>query len=623
MVTKKNKLIIGIIILMLVMPLVIAPGCTGGQVLSIDDVNIRYSTELQKEVIRVLFSTIPTAECLDISLSESQIEEELAKNGIEFDARHRILGDIKLTEKTKIFNIRERPTEIFRKVGITQIGDQVVCTDNDCRDAGISNPISSIGFGISLDCFCVFIKDEGIEGEFISTTGISWETEIKIGNNPILTLSNEELSGRIGNIAFVKWAGNLNSNVDLDNPNRDTYKPFSDNQFRMTDDGTYQILRDNFLQVTGPSSRVVECNEPSIGPLCDNALVDVNGYNAQFDTLTTDGTFAWASQEPLVNYAEILNNNQMIADLTTPIVYPQFTLDIDAEEVGIFISVGKPEVICPANFNIISGQTESAFFKLKNIGENNGAFSFSLDCDKGGYFLSPQPPQVISSQGTLDITGTMSLTVPSGSESASCTFTGKELNSLEEDSCGFSFTSTHQSQCITGTKNCELGNTELWTCLSNGEYSKVKCKYGCIYVDGEAECSSQPIHPVYKTCIDCDAWALSRIFNLFGETDSEFIQERQCTAKKPSIIPLSAGQSSVVCIFSIIKLALVPVVLIFASLFSFNLFQNTKQLKIKDRTLATLLSLSLGLIAAVLAYVLWWVGLLALGVVILVRVVIK
>src|SRR3972149_1634658 len=80
------------------------PTCSGGQVISVDSVNIRDSAELGKKVIRVVFSTIPTAECLDISLSPSLIESELKESGVtNFDATKSIIGDINLISSSKSY----------------------------------------------------------------------------------------------------------------------------------------------------------------------------------------------------------------------------------------------------------------------------------------------------------------------------------------------------------------------------------------------------------------------------------------------------------------------------------------------------------------------------------------
>lgn len=460
-----------------------AIACSGGQVLSIDDVSVRFSDELQKDVVRVLFSTIPTAECLDIFVSESQIENAIPG----FEATSPIRGDIRLTKKDIEFDIIEDQNKKFLKYDINTIAGGFVCSDNDCRDAGISNPITSIATSVFLEknCACVNENFRGIGAEFSSGSNLIWETDIIIGSDSV-TLNNADLSGRVGNIAIAKWAGNLAGNIGFSRPNRESYKPFSDNQFRMIESGSQNLLINNYNALTQP---LIDFGIPgSLGGI--DTLEDTRTYNALFDSRTINGLNSWVSQEQLVRNAEI-ESNTLIVNLNSPIVYPQFTLDIDAEEVGIFISVGKPEVSCPANFDITSGESKDITLNLKNTGANSGSFSYGLSCTKGSSVLSPTPPQNINNGQTNSINARVGLTVEEGTETSSCTFTATELNSFEKDTCTFSFTSTKQNQCIVDTKSCENGNKELWTCLSDGSFDKATCGFGCEAFEDTSRCRLQ------------------------------------------------------------------------------------------------------------------------------------
>jgi len=121
------------------------PGLCSGQVLSLDaDVNIQYSTNLNRDVVLVQYSTLPSGECLRIRLSEEQIEEQV--DG--FDADGDVLLDIKLVEQRKIFNIEpESPTQTFRDFDINDIGYFAFCTHNRCEDEGHPNVFASVREG--------------------------------------------------------------------------------------------------------------------------------------------------------------------------------------------------------------------------------------------------------------------------------------------------------------------------------------------------------------------------------------------------------------------------------------------------------------------------------------------
>ena len=459
-----------------------AIACSGGQVLSVQDINVRFSNELQKEVIRVVFSTVPTSECLDIFVSESQIEDSI--DG--FNANEPIRGDIFLTKKDIEFDIIENQNNKFLKYDLNTIAGGIACTNSDCRNAGLSSVISSIATGFfGNDCTCVSENLKGVGGRFSDGSNLKWETEIEIGSDS-LTLNNNDLSGEVGNIAVAKWAGNLAGNIGFSSPNREVYKPFSDNQFRMINLGTYDLLINDFNELNEP---LVFAGTPGTTGFKES-IDDARAYNALFDSRTTNGLNSWVNQEQTVKSASI-QSNKLIVNLNSPIVYPQFTLDIVAEEVGIFISVGKPRVNCPNNFDIISGESRDVKVNLANIGADSGSFSYGLSCTKGSSILSPTPPESISSGQSRSINARIGLTVEEGTETSSCTFTATELNTFEKDTCSFSFTSTKQTQCLEGTSSCERGNKELWTCLSDGSFDKVECDFGCEAFEDTFRCRLQ------------------------------------------------------------------------------------------------------------------------------------
>jgi len=377
--TKKQRTNIVFIIIIGLIILVISQGgfniftigggavCSGGQVLSIDDVSLRFSNELQKDVVRVLFSTVPTAECLDIKLTKSQLENGLIGED-EFKVTNGLIGDIRLTKKVKTYSINENQNNKLLKVGIRNVGEQAFCTDSDCTNAGISNPIASIFeeaptfFDLTKDCFCVFEDQKGISADFTSSSNLQWEVIVNI-ENQLLTLNNNKLSGKVGNIAFVKWAGNLNSNDNLGTIDADSWKSFIDNNFRMIETGTFNLLNTEFRNVI---TALDDCDRGSLAGLsaCPTQLNNARAYNSNFNVKTNNIINIWANREPLVSTASIVSNI-LLAKLRSPIVYPQFTLDIDAEEVGIFITTGKPQVSCLFNFNINSGQLVNKNLQLK------------------------------------------------------------------------------------------------------------------------------------------------------------------------------------------------------------------------------------------------------------------
>lgn len=564
---QKKYLMIGMILLLLVIVLHFGNllpfsttgsyECSGGQVLSISDAKIYTSSELGgKKVIRVTFSTLPSSECLYIRLTPSSINDELSSSDREeFEATNTILGSISLEKEQKVYNINERSSEKFRNF-IYYISDRDIffaCTDSRCKDKfGSSNFINSPTTSSSSticgpeDCCCTYDNEKGINGEFSVSESFLWESKINIGNAGIITLNQGKLSDKLGDTAFVKWSGNLVSNDNLGSiTNRQAYKPYSDNQWRMTD-VVWQDLNNKYNTYR---TNLINCQDWTGAGDCTDEMNIILGYNSEFNSKTTNKLNDWVSGNYIVKDANIISN-KLYVDLKSAVVYPTFTLDIDAEEVGIFISSGEPDVTCPiVSETLVSGQTKDVTASIKNIGSDSGSFTYSVDCNKGSQYLQPSPPQQINSGNTLNVGVRLGLTVEGGIDTASCTFTAQDINSLESDSCTFTYKAEHQGQCMEGDKSCEIGNTQLWTCLSDGSYKKENCPYGCTYESGEYKCDDSSGGGT-EPCSSCWNWLKDKLG-----------MEQDCTTGF-----IDSIKNALFCPFYFLKLAIVLVSSIFGLL---------------------------------------------------------
>lgn len=471
-------------------------GCSG-TVMSIDDVELTFSNELQRDVVRVTASTVPTSECLNIKLGSEEINE-LRSQGFEIDPDKKDLIDIKLTKEEKVYNIQQKSGKYFDleieenvDFGLTTLGDDDVC--RELMNLPSSVPDSNIWQHYNLpfqEGDCIAKVEKGRDAGFQSTEGIKWETEVysRVFDETI-TLSDTKLQDNsLYPYVFVKWSGNLQSNVNLGSIDYDAYFRNSNNQYRMVEDGNLNTLND-FLSD-------LEYDFDSNG-VSSSEFDRAKDYRALFDSLTIDQTDQWADDEDLVDSAEIISN-KLYADLNTPISYPTFVLDIIAESVGIYVSTGEPKLTCPSNFDIDSGRTKTVSATLKNIGEDSDSFSYYVECNKGSQTITPSPPITINSGSSRTLSITAGLTVPQeGTERATCKLTAVGIGSCEsgecaEDYCTFYYDSTHVDTCITGEKSCEEGNSELWTCRSDGSYQITDCDYGCEAFGNTYRCRLQP-----------------------------------------------------------------------------------------------------------------------------------
>ncbi len=132
------------------------------------------------------------------------------------------------------------------------------------------------------------------------------------------------------------------------------------------------------------------------------------------------------------------------------------------------------------------------------------------------------------------------------------------------------------------------------------------------FVNGLKKFECDKITPPSGKCENCDAFARSKIFG-------SFIKSQQC---EPRLIALPP-QTNTFCWFAFLKLALVPLVLIFTLIFSFNFFQTSKQLNIKNKGISFLAALIIALILAVLVWFLFWLGVILFGVLVIAWIALK
>lgn len=510
---QKNILITGIIVIIGLIFIINSGGirpfaipvCSGGQVLSVDSITLTGSSPLNSDnVIRVLFSTNPTGECLDILIDESDLENSIPN----FDASGNVLGNIDLTKSDKVYDINlNSPTQNFNAFGYKDIGFEFFCTINTCEsDPGVPPGVFSAFKTSASHCHCFWDENYGKGGDFASSSLLEWETEVSLSGIGNAVLDNSHTSKFIGNKAFVKWAGNLDAPASLDSIDKDAFFPVGlpGSEFRMIGTGTFG----NFYTFEYGNLRdgLVSCGSIGGGSICNDDVSDAISFNTEVQNSVENQLSTWVSQESWVDSAEI-SNDKLIAHLGTPVSYPIFTLDIDAEEVGVFITGGDPEVTCPSDVTIPEGQLSILRnYQIQNIGDQSGAFSYSLDCDDASTVVTPQPNQNIGSGQTLNVQAEMTLIVPHGEdpETVECTFIATDVNNQNTDSCSLELTALPQPiDCgVPGNELCQGG--DLWTCLEDGTWDVTQCQFGCTTSGGNPECLLEPSGEICGDGVDND-----------------------------------------------------------------------------------------------------------------------
>ena len=306
---------------------------------------------------------------------------------------------------------------------------------------------------------------------------------------------------------------------------------------------------------------------------------------------------------------------------------PRLLLDVQAKWIGVRVLVSKP-VITKSECKDF---TQNGFIKVavKNDGPVSSRFGVKLDSCGSFNQLSEVKTQTIGSQSISEFFIPIDSKGLSKAETCYVTAFNTELPETLKFSDSIICESLAIALCNAGdqitskfdNKNC------IKTCI-NGKYPENpdiccekgiesiieggKVKFSCIKKQNGENGGGG------KKCSTCDDYAKSVLFG-WVDTFKIFKQPISCEAKGGSLFPPRLPQSNVICAFSFFKYLLVFIGLIFGTLFSFNLFQDSKQLKIKNRFIAFLISVALGLIIAVATFYLWWLGVIALISIIIIR----
>lgn len=129
-------------------------------------------------------------------------------------------------------------------------------------------------------------------------------------------------------------------------------------------------------------------------------------------------------------------------------------------------------------------------------------------------------------------------------------------------------------------------------CDLNGGYFDKDCPLENPFCVDNA-CIDEDIPPT--TCNNCDDYALSELIGWLFPSKS-------CEPKLIHKLGL--------CLFSFVKLLAIPVVFIFTSVFMNNIFRTSKKFKIKNKGAGLLLAVSLGILASLITFNLFWVGII-------------
>lgn len=578
--------------------------CAGGTgVLSISNAKITTSTDLNgKNVIRVTAIANKAGECLSIDWGASEIKEELKEStGQDYNVNKGIFGELNLVKQEQIFKISKTNRAIIPKISSSNIGTLNLCTQDTCVSRGYTNTFASLRRGGSLDdpsfaCICYYPQNYAEDGRVDEGSQRNTIVDFSITGLGITRLDRNTQSGKISDKAFIKWQYDGLSTNWLGNPNYDGALIYNKADWILVDRGSYDIIFDEYDKLDS------EDGLSSCGITKYNGNQDkcVDQYNSLVDSKLQNRLLNYINNNKDLIETAFFNGNQLLTTLSTPITYPVFTIDIDAQAIGIYLVQGKPDVTCPSGtISGNSGQTTNPTFTVKNLANSPAVFGLSLSCVNAFGSITDNRQQfgALEQKNIIGV-NTMTVTPTEKEKTSVCTFKAYDINSLEEDSCTYNYKAVAVLGCTPeGSKLCSNNNEKLLTCQKDGSYSEEKCEFGCESFENTYRCKPKGDDDIIGKCEPTLAIGpLVIIPNL----------ELSCLFDVAST-------------FGIIRIIIAILGALISGLIAFGLLRDTLFKKKQETAINAIFSLVIGIIFGILILYLFVIGIIILILMIVIR----
>jgi len=327
-------------------------------------------------------------------------------------------------------------------------------------------------------------------------------------------------------------------------------------------------------------------------------LNEVNSVvtSMQGDNLNIGGSLTKIENIEGQTYATIDSHSKLsVADLV---------IRLRADWVGIKIPFGEPKIISAVCPDFKSGENGEINLQVKNTGTSTGSFVPSIRCQSVSQSYNIGSLSIPAKQ-----TKTMTIPIDTG------TFAGEKLDTCTIRVEDFNNPNNYDEVSTT----CQL--LKPATCIENKIYIESNCIKKCtdgvkkdltcctsgqtVYYNASAQSNefegfycgtsgSGGEDGILPSCESCDAYALSKL--TFGK-----IESLNC---KPAW-----NHNTIFCMFSFIKLILVPIVFLISLLISANFFNSFKALRGKEIA-GWLIGLLVAGLLAMAVYMLFFVGII-------------
>ncbi len=574
-------------------------------VISVSDVQVKDNGA------KILVTVTPQGmDDLQVFFSPSELNRQLESQG--YKATSSSVLKVKYVESSKKFFFTDNERNSIKKLRTIDTGNYYGFGTSKssiiayCKDRGNPNTVSAYftdtGIFEISNVICVESFNEGYVNSFntgLGSDGFSVEFDLD-GEKAIVTGDQQFISMANGR-ALITWQGSLLGINNLGAPNYDVFH--LQNQWYLVDKNAY-------ASVSSAHSNFISCMDSTnwLG-----TRPNTNDYNSckssYLNILNSNIVSEDSSYVSQVSNADSISFSQgiLFVDLKQPTFKPVFTIELDAEKVGLIRLAGDPKIEqCIEGQDFEVAGTKSAGAIIKNDGNSEGFFDFRITCnnqDMSGHADGLNFDAGESRIVNFQIYGGNSQET---TNYGNCLLKVTDRASQKSVDCSYNMEIDYKSgisDCIGTETKCSGDLVSLFKC-EDGEWVRKECTGNetCGYKNDVAQCLDEEGPVVSGYCSDCDDYAKSLVFG-------KIFKSQNCLKK--------TFQGTFFCFFSILKMFAVPFFFILSLLFGFKFINQLMKGEYKGLTWA--LAIIIGGLVGMLTYFAFYVGLIIFIVIMIAR----
>lgn len=226
---------------------------------------------------------------------------------------------------------------------------------------------------------CFWTTDSAGYG-IVGTSSLSFQSTISAevqGETKTATISSLGAgSAWLGDKVYATWQGNLVSGDSC--PNSGDYHisaAYVNGQWRTINNDNYNTWK------TYNDAGMINCLDRYNGRT-ETPTSCMNNYNTlESNALSGKTLISPGGSQAYATGSQ--NNGQVIIDLNKMIQFPVLTMHVKADWLGIFVPVGKPQIVSLSMPDFQTGTVSNIKVDVKNIGDGDGSFGVYATCTGG------------------------------------------------------------------------------------------------------------------------------------------------------------------------------------------------------------------------------------------------